>query len=150
MKKIIAKYPFIFYIFLVFLFSVLYTSSCSKNPTDSSKDIVLPDSNLSYDKDIFTLFLVKCGGSESGCHGSLQPAKGLILTDYQNMINHLIDDSELLIIPKKGEISFLYNILLGPLPGRTRMPKDRAPLTANNIIGIRTWIDEGAHQFSQP
>ncbi len=146
MKKIIAKYPIIFYIILVVLFSVLYTSSCSKNPTDSSKEIVLPDSNLSYDKDIFLLFHVKCGGSESGCHGTLQPAKGLILTNYQNMITHLIDGSELLIIPEKGEISFLYNILRGPISGRPQMPYERMPLSVNNINGIRTWIDEGAHQ----
>ncbi|MEE9117226.1 MAG: hypothetical protein V3U02_01360 [Calditrichia bacterium] len=152
MKKIIAKYPFIFYIILVVLFSVLYTSSCSKNPTDSSKDIVLPDSNLNYTEHIFLLFSVKCG-SESGCHSSNfggLPARGLDLTNYQNLITHLIDGSELLIIPFQGEESFLYNILLGPLPGRTRMPKDRTPLTVNNIVGIRTWIDEGAHQFSQP
>ncbi len=113
--------------------------------------IVLPDSNLNYTEHIFLLFSVKCG-SESGCHspnfGGL-PARGLDLTNYQNMITHLIDGSELLIIPFQGEESFLYNILLGPISSRPRMPKDRAPLTVNNIVGIRTWINEGAPQFSE-
>jgi len=113
--------------------------------------IVLPDSNLSYTDHIFPLFSVKCG-SESGCHsmnfGGL-PARGLDLTNYYNMITHLIDGNELLIIPFQGEQSILYNILLGPESGRPQMPKDRAPLSVNNILGIRTWINEGAPQFSE-
>ena len=77
------------------------------------------------------------------------PAKGLDLTIYENMMAHLIDNSERLIIPYQGEQSFLYNILLRPLPGRRQMPPDRAPLSVNNIVGVRNWIDEGAHQFKQ-
>ena len=149
MKKIIAKYPYIIYTILLFSFSVVYTNSCSKNPTDSGNDIELPTSDLNYTEHIFPLFTVKCG-SESGCHSSNfggLPAKGLDLTKYEILINHLIDESERLVIPGQGEQSFLYNILLGPLPGRRQMPPDRSPLSVNNIVGIRTWIDEGAHQF---
>jgi hypothetical protein len=148
MKKILAKYRFILYTILVFIFSVLYTISCSKNPADSSGDIVLGDSNLTYTKDIFPLFNVKCG-SESGCHSSkfgALPARGLDLTRYEILIDHMIDGSERLIIPGQGEQSFLYNILLTPISGRRQMPPDRTPLSVNNIVGIRTWIDEGAVQ----
>jgi hypothetical protein len=152
MGKIISKNPFIFYIIIIVSFSVLYTSSCSKNPSDSSKEIILPDSNLNYTDHIFPLFTVKCG-SESGCHspnfGGV-PARGLDLTRYDILIEHLIDGSTRLIIPFQGEESFLYHILLNPILGRRRMPPDRASLSPNNIFGIKTWIDEGALQFSQP
>ena len=146
MKKIIAKYPFILYSILIFSFSVLYTSSCSENPTESEKEFILPDSNLTYTNDIFPLFTVKCG-SENGCHspnfGGL-PARGLDLTNYQSIISHRIDGSELLVILGRGEQSFLYNILFTPISGRRQMPPDRTPLSPNNVNAIKTWIDEGA------
>ena len=152
MKKIISHYSFQFYTILLFSFSIIYTSSCSKNPTDPEKEFVLPDSNLNYTDHIFPLFTVKCG-SENGCHspnfGGV-PAKGLDLTNYESVRTHMIDGSELLVIPYQGEQSFLYNILLKPISGRRQMPQDRTPLSVNNIVGIRTWIDEGAHQFRQP
>jgi hypothetical protein len=109
--------------------------------------IVLPESNLTYRDHIKPLFTVRCG-SERGCHVHYNdggnPARGLDLTIYMDMINHLIDGSTDLIIPGQGEQSFLYNILLGPVSGRSQMPKDRPPLNSNNMNGIRVWIDEGA------
>jgi len=152
MKKIVTNHPFFIYIILIFSFSVFYSSSCDKNPSDSTKDFVLPDSNLNYTDHIFPLFTVKCG-SESGCHSSNFggiPARNLDLTRYEVLIDHLVDDSERLVIQFQGEQSFLYHILLNPISGRRRMPPDRAPLSINNIVGIKTWIDEGAYQFSQP
>jgi len=152
MQKKITNNPFFIYTILVFSISVIYLSSCDDNPADSSKDIVLPDSNLNYTDHIFPLFTVKCG-SENGCHspnfGGL-PARGLDLTDYNSIRTHMIDGSEHLVIENQGELSFLYNILLSPISGRRQMPPDREPLSINNIVGIKTWIDEGAHQFSQP
>jgi len=148
MKKQYINYTYIIYIISIVALSILYMSSCEKNPTDSQSEIVLPDSNLTYTEHIFPLFTAKCG-SESGCHspnfGGV-PARNLDLTNYQSIRTHMIDGSELLVLEFQGEQSFLYNILLGPLSGRRQMPPDRAPLSVNNIIGIRTWIDEGALQ----
>jgi len=116
-------------------------------------EIVLPESNLSYTDHISPLFRLKCG-SENGCHSYLNtggpPARDLDLTNYQSTITHLIDGSELIIVPGQGEQSFLYNILLGPVSGRRQMPPDRTPLTINNIIGLKTWIDEGASESHIP
>ena len=152
MKNRMTISPFLIYIILIFSFSVLYMISCEENPADSGQDFVLPDSNLNYTDHIFPLFSVKCG-SESGCHspnfGGI-PARGLDLTRYEILSEHLIDGSERLIIPFQGEQSFLYQILLTPISGRRQMPPDRSPLTINNIVGIKTWIDEGVPQFAQP
>ena len=152
MRKRITKYPYIVYILSIIFFALLNMNSCSENPSESEKEIELPASNLNYTDHIFPLFNVKCG-SQSGCHSPNfggQPARGLDLTSYQSIITHLIDGSELLVLPFQGEQSFLYNILLAPISGRDRMPKNRATLSVNNIIGIKTWIDEGAVQFVQP
>jgi hypothetical protein len=114
--------------------------------------IVLPESNLNYTDHLSYLFQVRCG-SENGCHSHLNtggpPARGLDITDYDDLINHIIDDSTNLIIPGQGEQSFLYKILLGPVSGRPQMPKDRPPLNSNNTNGIRGWIDEGAPEFGE-
>jgi hypothetical protein len=125
--------------------ALIYFASCSENPTEP-EDIELPESDLNYTEHISPVFVIRCGRG-SGCHSGINPARGLDLTNYQNLINHFIDGSEPLIIIGDGENSFLYNILLGPISGRSRMPKDEAPLSGNNIIGIRTWIDEGAPEF---
>jgi hypothetical protein len=120
--------------------------SCSDNPADASKEIILPDSNLTYISDIQDLFRVECG-SENGCHSTAfggPPAQGLDLLNYQSIMSHMVDGSEKLVIEYQGEQSFLYNILLNNISGRRRMPPDRAPLSINNIVGIKTWIDEGA------
>jgi hypothetical protein len=120
--------------------------SCDDNPTESKVEITLPDSNLTYSEHIFPLFTAKCG-SENGCHSpnfGSPAARNLDLTNYQSIRTHMIDDSELLVVEFQGEQSFLYNILLGPISGRRQMPPDRQPLSVNNIVGIRTWIDEGA------
>jgi hypothetical protein len=146
MKNVITKYPFILYVILIFSFSFLYTSSCSDNPNDPNKDFDLPDSNLTYMNDIWQFFTVKCG-SENGCHstfGGGLPARGLDLTNYQSIMSHRIDGSELLVIPTQGEQSFLYNILRNPISGRRQMPPDRTPLNPKNINSIKVWIDEGA------
>ena len=151
MHKIKTIYPFFIFAALVFLISTLSNNSC-KSPTDADKEITLPDSNLNYTDDIFPLFSAKCG-SENGCHSTYFggiPANGLDLTQYENLINHMVEGSERIIIPGHGAESFLYRILLEPLLGRRQMPPDRAPLSVNNINGIKTWIDEGALQFAPP
>ena len=148
MRKTISRYTFIIYVILISTLSILYMNSCEKNPSDSGGEITLPDSNLTYTEHIFPLFVAKCG-SENGCHSpnfGTSPARNLDLTNYSSIRTHMIDGSELLVLEFQGEQSFLYNILLGPISGRRQMPPDRAPLSVNNIIGIRTWIDEGALQ----
>jgi hypothetical protein len=148
MKNIIKNYPHIVYVVLIAAVSLLYIHSCKKNPSDPGSEIILPDSNLTYTEHLFPLFTAKCG-SENGCHspnfGGV-PARNLDLTNYQSVRTHMIDGSELIVIAFEGEKSFLYNILLGPISGRRQMPPDRAPLSVNNILGIKTWIDEGAPQ----
>jgi len=139
------KYTALFY--LTFMILILLTSSCKDNSTGpSDKEFVLPDSNLSFDKDIGPLFLAKCA-SGSGCHSSTSNPSGLDLTDYQQIQLHWVDTDAgpvKLVEPGSGNTSFLYRILLSGYLGRIQMPKDGPYLNQNNTNGVKVWIDEGA------
>ena len=131
---------------LIVCYSVFFMASCSDKSTEV-KEIDLPASDLTYSEHIRPLFINRCA-NRSGCHAQPSPAANLDLTTYQTTISHLVAGSTPLLIPGYGENSILYNVLLGPVDAGTyiidRMPKDEQPLNANNIIGIRQWIDEGA------
>ena len=145
MRNLLLKYSFVWCFVFAFAGPIFYISACNTN-TEPEEEIILPDSDLNYIDDIHRLFVVKCA-SRNGCHSYPDPARGLDLTEYQNTISHFVEGSVPLIIPGYGADSFLYNILREPLLTASRMPKNEKPLSANNIVGIRTWIDEGAPQF---
>jgi hypothetical protein len=145
MNNLLLRYSIALYVILAFAIPILYISACNTN-TDPEEEIILPDSELNYTDDIHRLFVVKCA-SRNGCHAYPEPARDLDLTEYQNIISHFVEGSVPLIIPGYGADSFLYNILREDLLTVSRMPKNEKPLSANNIVGIRTWIDEGAPQF---
>lgn len=129
---------------LIAIASVIFTISCTKKAAEPEKEIILPESDLNYTDHIYPLFVQKCG-YKSGCHSSYEPARGLDLTVYENFIDHYIDGVVPLIIEGDGGNSFLYNILIEPeVLGRLRMPLYDPPLSANQIVGIRQWIDEDA------
>ncbi len=145
MRNLILKYSFVLCFIIAFAVPLFYISACNTN-TEPEEEIILPDSDLNYTEHIQRLFLVKCA-SRNGCHSYPEPQRGLDLTEYQSFISHFVEGSVPLIIPGYGADSFLYNILREPLLTVSRMPKNEKPLSANNIVGIRTWIDEGAPQF---
>lgn len=121
---------------------------CSDSGTDpQDKPIVLPDSNLTYNDHIYPLFLLKCG-SRDGCHSFINPARNLVLIDYNTIINYTLYDppSPQLILENNGANSPLYLVLLpGDNLGIPRMPKDGPYLNSNQYNGVKIWIDEGAN-----
>jgi hypothetical protein len=148
MNKTINKFNFGWSLILIFSLSLFITSACKDNATEADKEIILPPSDLTYNEHIRELFMRRCA-SRAGCHSQIDRAANLDLTLYQSIISHPpIEGIPLVNILGDslgdGANSFLYKILLSDLEGRTRMPKDEQPLPANNIVGIRTWIDEGA------
>ena len=131
----------VLYIFLIVL--VLACSDSGTNPQD--KEFVLPDSNLTFVDDVGPLLLAKCG-SNSGCHNPSDKAGGLDLTQYQNILLHMVETSagaQKLVLAGDGANSFLYRVLLSIYFETPRMPFDGPYLNKNNSDGIRIWIDEG-------
>ena len=151
MLSFIKKYSFTIFFIFVIAISLMYGIACQDSATEAENEFVIPDSVLedslvNYNEHIQKIFIIECG-SRNGCHSSFEPAYGLDLTMYQNIISHQVEGYGPLIILGDGINSFLYNILLDTQFGRRRMPPDEAALSANNIIGIRLWIDLGAPLF---
>ena len=119
---------------------IVIGASCKDQATQNFKsDIVFPDSLVSFSKQIEPLFQQTCVAS--GCHGGLQPAANLDLT-YGVCWRALIDYSPPIVIVKNGNKSPLVMYLDGRLA--PQMPLRSTPLTANQINGVKKWIDEGA------
>ena len=146
MRTIISEYKFHVYVLIITLIALLTIAACSDNPAEAQEDIVLPEKDLNFEAHIKPLFINKCA-NRSGCHSAFEPANGLNLTDYQTVMTHFAAGTERLVIPGQADLSFLYNILRGPMLNVPRMPLEELSLNSNNINGVKTWINEGAEQF---
>lgn len=133
MKKIVL----IFYSLLFLLLIAIV--GCDDTLVVSEIDkIVIPDSNVSYSQYIHPVFQVKC--AFSGCHESGTRAGNLDLTTHATAT---LDP--LIIFPGNPENSILV-FTIDPRYGYPKMmpPTGYPPLTENQVIGIRVWIEEGA------
>ncbi len=96
----------------------------------------IPDSNVSYSKDIAPVFELKC----VSCHGNGTFEGGIDLSKWSGIVDPRI------VIPGEANTSpLVWSIEWRP--GSLRMPPDDSPflpLTSKQIQGVKTWIDEGA------
>jgi len=112
----------------------------SCDDTITAKDVdnrEIPDSNVSYSKDIAPIFELKC----VSCHGSGRLDAGLDLTVLARFVDGRI------VVPTEPDNSVLvWTIEWRPRPGFPAMPPPNfsIPLTAKQIRGVKTWIKEGA------
>ncbi len=113
--------------------------NCKDSVTDNGANIVFPDANVSYGKQVEPLFLSAC--AIPGCHTSADKdnAGGLSLETYQEATS-----VPLVIIPGDTVNSRLVWSLDGR-NGTVKMPPvGRSGLTANQIRGLKVWVLEGA------
>jgi len=126
-------------IFLLLAGLSLSVPSCKDQVTDPNVDpIIFPDAGVSYSKHVEALFQQRC--AMSGCHSTGSAAAGLALTmpSYNSLMNH----QPRLVNPGSSANSLLIQRIDGRLS--PRMPFNSQALTANQISGIKKWIDEGA------
>ncbi len=125
------------YLIVAFCF-IGFLSGCKDEIISDSSSIVFPDSAISYSKHVEPLFSQRC--TFSGCHGRGAPAAGLNLTppSYSNLMNH----QPRLVVAGQSANNLLVQRLDGRVP--PQMPLNSTPLTANQLNGIKKWIDEGA------
>ncbi len=114
----------------------LVVPSC-KDQQARTSSIILPDSNLSYSRDIDPLFAQTCLGSQ--CHSGSSPAQGLDLVPPS--YSKLIFFNPPLVQPRDTN-SLLLQRINGRIP--PLMPPSPGYLTENQVHGIREWILEGA------
>ena len=121
-------------LFAIFIFIVSYTGC--KDTTTGIDNKTIPSSNVSYGEYIAPLFLTKC--ANSGCHDDATRAGGVSLISWVGAtdLNIIIQGDS-----KDSPLVWSIDRIAGipPMP-----PLGSAALTANQIAGIKTWIDEGA------
>jgi hypothetical protein len=108
--------------------------NCNGTTINSPKDIVFPDSNVSYLYEVNPFLKVTC--EFSGCH-NYSASGGIDLTDYFEMMK-----SPGLIIPGNPDGSYLIQVLELTIPHFTYY--ERAYITDNHLKGMRRWVKEGA------
>ena len=121
----------------IFLISVFF-SQCSKDTTEPTQ-IVYPDSNLSFNQHIYPILSSNC--ATSGCHESVNPAKGL---DLETLTPSFISVNGPVVIPFDAPQSRLYRLTISSDMGTPRMPLNRAPILTSQVEALRIWINEGA------
>jgi hypothetical protein len=121
---------------ILLVFSVIIYLGCDDSITVADVDNrEIPDSNVSYAKDIAPIFELKC----VSCHGNGRLDAGLDLTDWSQFVDGRI------VVPTAADNSLLVWTIEWRA-GFPSMPPPNfsVPLTAVQIRGVKTWIDEGA------
>lgn len=133
---------------ILFLIILVYCGDQGVSP--DRVNYVLPESELSYYKDLQPLFNGKCGfGSQ--CHSSENPNNGLFFGSKEGFITYIISRTgDQLVDPivhrEAPEFSPLYILITGQYSDYERQPPlsyGREPLNNNQINGIKEWIKEG-------
>jgi len=96
----------------------------------------IPDSNVSFSKDIAPIFELKC----VSCHGNGGLEGGVDLTTWAGVVDPRI------VIPGEADTSPLVWTIeqRAGFPAMPPIGSPFLPLTLKQIQGVKTWIDEGA------
>jgi hypothetical protein len=125
---------------MIFIFSMVIFFSCKDSGTNFNiDDVEIPLKNVSYSEHIQPIFNYKC--TNSGCHDGSTRAGNLDLTNYAATVSR----SDI-VFPGSAELSKLIWAVEGT-GGTEIMPPFTAgvtPITDNQLMGMKTWINEGA------
>lgn len=113
-----------------------FTTSIVKDVTKSVDiEFLIPLNNVSYNLHIQPLFGLKC----ISCHGNGRLEAGLDLTVWSRFVDGRI------VVPSEPDNSVLVWTIEW-MPGFPAMPPPSfsIPLSAQQIRGVKTWIEEGA------
>jgi hypothetical protein len=110
-------------------------AACDEGVVTDPRQIVMPESDVSYNRDIQPVFDLSC--ALSGCHDDATRAGGLSLRSYSDLLAR-----PGIIHPGDSTESVLRKIIRGIFP-HPAYPIS-ALLTQNHMKGIAVWIEEGA------
>jgi hypothetical protein len=110
-------------------------SSCDEGFVTNPDQIIMPDSEVSFNRHIQPVFDLSC--ALSGCHDEFTQAGGLSLRSYSDVLA-----SPGLVSPGDSTASVLRQVVRGVLP-HIAYPMNEL-LTENHKKGIAIWIQEGA------
>lgn len=120
---------------LLYFVCIWLLNSCTETIGTNSKDIVFPDTNVSFQLHVYPFLKLNC--SYAGCHSDESAAGGVILTNYTTLFQ-----TPGMIIIGEPDKSRLIQIVENKLPHFTYFY--RGNITENHKKGLRQWILEGA------
>jgi hypothetical protein len=123
-------------LFIISFFFLVSFFSCKDNINSNIDTVIIPSSNVSYAKYIQPIFTIKC--NYSGCHNSSDQAGGVSLASWSNV------NTPPVVLPGDTTTSHLIWAIEGKSGAYPMPPVGYAPLTANQIMGIKVWVKEGA------
>jgi hypothetical protein len=133
MKKLLFVYCGLFLSAFFILFG------CKDTVTGDTIDSrVMPQSNISFAADLQPVIEIKC--ATSGCHDGTSSQTSLVLTSCQNAKS----DPGVIFPGNSGTSRIVWSV--EGLNGASAMPPIgvNKPFTAEQIRGLKKWIDEGA------
>ena len=129
MKKVL-------YLILLISATIIYFGCDDTITVQDIDNREIPDSNVSFSKDIAPIFELKC----VSCHRNGREEGDVNLTTWDGVVDPRI------VIPGDADTSPLV-WTIEQQPGFPAMPpigSPYLPLTFKQIQGVKTWIDEGA------
>lgn len=124
----------IFFI-IILLLSVFVHQGC-ENTITSGKDVIFPDSLVSYSQHVQPFIAVTC--AYQGCHSAETAAAGIVMSDYSNLRQTY---SWSMVIAGNPDASLLVQYLEYKQVHKSTI---YFIATDNQKNGIRKWIKEGA------
>jgi len=97
-----------------------------------------PAPTVSYFRDVRPVFQTHC----LGCHQPAKPLGEFVMTNFASLVKGG-ESGEAAIVPGKPETSSLLTQIT-PADGKAEMPKEKDPLSEDQIKKIKQWIVEGA------
>ncbi|MBS4027475.1 MAG: hypothetical protein KGZ58_02465 [Ignavibacteriales bacterium] len=133
------RYDSLFIIFSLILIGFFF-AGCKESVTDDNpKNIVFPDSNVSFEQHVQPLFHRQC--NTSGCHDrGTHDLRGFDLESYQGFMSATVQRQ--IVFSGAPDNSPLIQRVEGTI-GR-RMPLNRTPLNQNQLKGLRSWVADSA------
>lgn len=131
-NKYIKKILFLL-IFIAGFSAIIF--SCENSNGVYGENVVFPESKIDFSSHVQPFLKYNC--AYGGCHSNFSKAGGLVLEDYFSVMSF-----PGLVIPENPNSSTLIQILENVLPHPTLFY--RGHITQNQIIGMRTWVQEGA------
>jgi len=133
--------PSVTYCIYVSVFSMLCLIACKHEPA-----YVTPASSGNFPSEVGNIFINRC--ATAGCHNALSysNAAGLLLDSWEHLFDGSINGA--VVVPYSSDYSSLMYFIntdstLGPVAVPT-MPLNHAPLTKDEYLAMKKWIDDGA------
>jgi hypothetical protein len=101
--------------------------------------------------EVYEIIEMKCGGGSFGCHvmgesgGLDMQSQDAAYASLVGVASENCGDSEIRVVAGDADASLIIKALMGTACSEVdQMPKDRDPLSADEIATIREWIEDGA------